>query len=106
MDNKGMELTLSNEERLLPKPNSSNDNNNRNRKNNNSNYQHYNDDNNHLQPDLSKIQHQCNALEHMHKMYTATNRSNVVTLAELAARSPHYRKVVGSNPAGSKKNLI
>ena len=57
MDNKGMELTLPNEESCVPKPNSNND-------NNNSNYQHNNDDdNNHLESDLSQIQHQCNALE-------------------------------------------
>ena len=63
MDNKGIELTLPNEERHFLKPNSSN--------NNNSNYQHNNDDNNnHHKSDLSQIQHQCNALEppkHMHK---------------------------------------
>ena len=28
-----------------------------------------------------------------------------VTMAELAVRSPHDQKVVGSNPAGSKSDL-
>ena len=37
-----------------------------------------------------------------------TKKANnlAVTMAELAARSPHDQKVVGSNPAGSKKNML
>ena len=61
MDNKGMELTLSNEERCFPTPNRSSDDNNPNHNNHNSNYQPHNDSN-HLELDHSQIQHQCNAL--------------------------------------------
>ena len=64
MDSQVMELTLFNEERRFPKPNSNDNNNNSSRNSNNNNNQHNNDDaNNYLESDLSQIQRQCNTLE-------------------------------------------
>ena len=69
-----MELTLFNEERRFPKPNSNDDNNNCNSNNNKDDSQHNNDDdNNHLKSDLSQIQHQCNTLEPLEHMHKNTN---------------------------------